>query len=91
MTGKICWPCKREMKPKENGVYVVELADSVPGPYKIWVGDLWSCAGCGASVALGFSNNPVAEHWQPEFAAVLAGVRNTDKFVEVPERLEQVI
>lgn len=90
MTGKICWPCRREMNPKTNGVYVVELAESVPGPYKVWVGDLWGCAGCGAEVALDFSK-PIAEHWQRDFGAILSSARNSDRYIEVPERSELIL
>lgn len=33
-------------------------------PYKLWVGDLWRCQGCGAEIVVGVGNGPVAEHYQ---------------------------
>jgi len=37
-------------------------------PYKLWSGDKWRCEGCGAEVISGVGFNPVAEHYQPDFA-----------------------
>jgi hypothetical protein len=36
-------------------------------PYKLWVGDLWECLGCKAQTVLGFGQNPISEHYRPEF------------------------
>ena len=36
-------------------------------PYKLWVGDLWKCQGCGHTLVVGVGMNPIAEHYQPEF------------------------
>jgi hypothetical protein len=89
MTGKICWPCQREMQPKTNGVYIIEHAKAIPGPYKIWLADLWHCAGCGAKVALVTAlTPPIAEHWQPEFKQVLEAAINSHQAIDVLESEE---
>lgn len=79
----ICVPCKRFFRPKKNGVFFIESMprgeNPPPGtkaphewkPYKLWRGDLWECQGCGAEIVEGVALEPVAEHYQPNFAAVL--------------------
>lgn len=77
----ICVPCQRFYRPKKNGYYFVEGMPRgndrpLPGtgepehwtPYKLWVGDLWECHGCGAEVVVGVPRHPIAEHYQPDFA-----------------------
>lgn len=49
--------------------------------YKLWVGDLWECRGCGAQVIVGVPPNPIAEHYQPGYrqqVASLAATRRID-------------
>lgn len=75
----ICVPCQRFFKPKKNGFYFLEgmpteasgdaRGKDAPGwlPYKLWVGDLWECEGCGAQIVYGVGRDRIAEHYQPEF------------------------
>ena len=75
----ICVACRRFFRPKKNGYPFIEgmptrdkprpgCADPNPWrPYKLWLGDQWECAGCGASIIIGVGAEPVAEHFQPEF------------------------
>lgn len=77
----ICVRCQRFYRPKKNGFNFVEgmPKEGSPGrgldepekwkPYKLWQGDLWQCAGCGSQVVIGVGNAPLAEHFQPDFAA----------------------
>ena len=37
-------------------------------PYKLWVGDLWECRGCGHQTIAGVSHRPLREHYEPDFA-----------------------
>lgn len=37
-------------------------------PYKLWVGDLWRCHGCGAEIIVGVAGSPVAHRHEKEFA-----------------------
>jgi hypothetical protein len=81
MLKPICVPCQRFYRPKKNGFYFVEgmplMNKAEPGkrdanlwgPYKLWCGDLWVCEGCGHEIVVGVGRNPLAEHYQPDFAA----------------------
>lgn len=82
----ICVPCERFMRPEKNGFYFTEGMPSVNdaptgvaglgkwAPYKVWVGDKWKCPDCGAEIIIGVGRGPIVEHYQPEFAAVQAGL-----------------
>jgi len=75
----ICVPCQRFYRPKKNGVLLLEGMpigqDVKPGtaepekwaPYKVWVGDLWECEGCGHETIAGVPSLPVTEHYQSDF------------------------
>lgn len=83
----VCVPCQRFFRAKKNGFYFIEAMPvagerPAPGisepekwtPYKVWVSDLWECEGCGARILSGFGREPLAEHYQPHFAEVVARV-----------------
>lgn len=76
----ICVPCQRFYRPKENDFAFVEgmpTHGAKPGheeadkwrPYKLWLGDLWECKGCGAQIVVGTGQQPVSEHYKPDFAS----------------------
>ena len=73
----ICVPCKLFYKPEKNGVYFIEGMPTGDGwkPYKIWVGDLWKCKGCGHEIISGVGHRELAIHHQVEFRAVLEGLQ----------------
>lgn len=75
----ICVPCQRFFRCQKNGFYFVEgmpEGNARPGledaekwsPYKLWVGDLWRCNGCGATIVVGIGSKQLAEHYEPGFA-----------------------
>lgn len=76
----ICVPCQRFFRMKKQGVYFIEgmpkVNRALPGtsqpqlwtPYKLWAGDRWECEGCGAVILAGFGSEPIAEHYQSDFA-----------------------
>lgn len=70
MPRPICAPCRTEMTPKKNGYRVHLRANGQP--YQLWDGDLWECRRCGVEVVIGFGQNPVAVHFEPEFPRFLA-------------------
>lgn len=35
--------------------------------YKLWVGDLWECRGCGHQLLSGFGQGPISEHYKPDY------------------------
>lgn len=76
----ICVPCQRFFRCKKNDFFFIEgmPADNgaAPGnsepekwrPYKVWAADRWECEGCGAVILSGFAREPIAEHYQLNFA-----------------------
>jgi len=76
----ICVPCQRFYRPKKTGYYFIEGMPTHNGaepgllepqswkPYKLWVGDLWECQGCGSNIVVGTGYNPISEHYLPNFA-----------------------
>lgn len=75
----ICVKCQRFYRPKKPGYFFIEAMPTENGaspgtaepekwkPNKLWCGDLWVCHGCGSEVVSGVGQDPVAEHYQPEF------------------------
>lgn len=82
----VCVKCQRFYRVKKNGYRFVEGMPkedgALPGtqeperwqPYKLWSSDLWECQGCGHQLLSGFGREPIAEHYQKEFAAQADGV-----------------
>jgi hypothetical protein len=76
----VCAPCQRFYRPSHNGRAFVEGMPSgnhvAPGkadpdnwrPYKLWMGDEWTCPDCGAVIIVGVGQGPISEHYQPDFA-----------------------
>jgi hypothetical protein len=63
--------CGRFMKVLKNSVTVEEQLED-GSPYKLWDADLWACPDCGHQVISGFGREPLAEHYQPGYAATRA-------------------
>lgn len=68
----VCVKCSRQMRPKQNGVDVTELARNKAEywPYKVWEGDLLECQDCGITVVYIGDNHgqlPWKEHHQEGF------------------------
>jgi hypothetical protein len=66
----ICMNCQLFFRPHRNGTYFTEgMQDGRGGwrPYKIWVGDLWKCKGCGHEIIVGVPSNPLREHYEDHF------------------------
>lgn len=76
----VCVPCQRFFRCVTTGFYFIEgmprVNGAAPGtaepekwqPYKVWTSDRWECEGCGAVILSGFGRQPVAEHYQSDFA-----------------------
>lgn len=56
------------MRVKQNGVTVEELTED-GRPYKLWDAELLECVECGVEIIAGFGLSPLAEHYQPDYAA----------------------
>ena len=52
-----CGKCQIELRPKYNGVPVIEM--TTRGPEAIWSADIWTCPDCGLEIVYGFSNDPI--------------------------------
>lgn len=64
-----CPKCRRFYKVKKSGFYFEEgmpRGDTWQS-YKLWVGDLYECEGCGAQVITGVGQHPLAEHYQRDY------------------------
>jgi hypothetical protein len=68
--------CRLFYRPYRNGTYFTEgMQDGAGGwkPYKIWVGDLWKCKGCGHELIVGVAREPLSEHYRDDFDWVRVG------------------
>ena len=68
----VCRLCLRWFRRMHVGVYVEErtrvAGESVP--YRLWHADLHECPSCGYQIVAGFGTEPVAEHYEPEYAGL---------------------
>jgi len=79
----ICFPCRRFYKPEKNDTVFMEnkpgTEHAAPGnetpdewvPYKLWMGDLWKCKGCGSEIIVGTGFDPISEHHMKGFNALV--------------------
>ena len=70
----VCVACGLFFKPKKNGFAWVEgmptvlvNGDEEWKPYKLWLGDLLACAGCGTEIIAGHGREPISIHHEPNF------------------------
>ena len=81
----ICVKCEVFYRPTCNGRYFVEGMPLVSGmtgntvratwkPYKVWVGDEWTCPSCDHVVIVGVGKEPVSEHFRDDMAEWLEAV-----------------
>lgn len=83
MNKPICLKCNRIFRVKKSGIAFIEgmpkESGAKPGwaepgkwqPYKLWMADKLECPGCGAQVLYGFGQQPVSEHYLPEFKSMV--------------------
>ncbi len=78
MPRPICVKCQIEYRPEKNGAIAEEMATGI-GSYKIWSADLLKCPICGHLIISEYGNNPLAEHYDPDYEERrLAEVRTAD-------------
>lgn len=75
----ICTKCQRFYRPKKNGYPFIEgmpigtgIAPGTADPehwedYKLWMGDLWICKGCGHELIVGCGHQPIKIQHEDEF------------------------
>ena len=80
----ICVRCRRFFRMKKGGFYFTEgmpkngTRRPEPGAehdadwqdYKLWVGDLWHCLGCGNEIISGVAYQPLRERHHNDFTDV---------------------
>lgn len=66
----VCGKCKTSFGTKEIGVYMVEMFNNPPRPYKIWNADRMVCK-CGEEVFSGFGLNSMMMQHEPGFEEML--------------------
>lgn len=66
-----CVKCCVEYVPIAVGVKAIETHLPSREPYKIWGADLWACPKCRSQILIGYGKNPIAEHYQDDFAQKL--------------------
>ncbi len=71
----ICADCQLFFTQEKSGTYFEE---GMPRgslerwqSYKLWVGDLWKCRGCGTEIIVGVPARPIAEHYEDNYASQL--------------------
>ena len=69
----ICVDCQLEMRAAKNG-FVIELM-AADQPYQKFSSDKFACPNCGFEVVVGVAIHPIAEHWQPGYAAEVADLQ----------------
>ena len=80
MPKMICAKDQTELRPKKNGVYLVETFQPDRKPYRIWSADLWICPECGSEIISGFSGQgltPIAEHFEENFMEIFQQAINS--------------
>lgn len=94
MPKPVCVPCRRFYRPHRNGTAFVEGKPkcgshlALPGleapdawdKYKLWMGDLWRCQGCGHEIIVGCGFTPISEDFHPDFEEQIVSW-NGDKIV----------
>lgn len=62
MPKPVCLKCGLFFKPTKTAVGWEEMmpVDSDWRPYKLWMGDLMECRGCGAEIISGHGGDPIA-------------------------------
>jgi hypothetical protein len=87
----VCVACERFYRPYKNGTFFLEMMPKDGSrrpesgtedrdawkPYKLWMGDLWRCGGCGHELIVGAGIVPISEHYKPEFAEMVEAFRAT--------------
>jgi len=62
-----------KLKCHRQGIDVVEtFGRDSDVPYKLWKADLYKCPDCGVEIISGFGNSNYAEHFEENFAKLLA-------------------
>ena len=76
----VCVKCEVELRPKKNGVGLLDYADF--GEYQIWDADLWECPRCNYQIVIGFGHSPIDIHNTDSFSATVECYKQKSKVIE---------
>ncbi len=77
MVYRACVPCATYLRPRKNGVIVLETFEDGHTPYKIWMADLFECPDCAHQIIDGYGVNPISEHYMDDFEKQMTYVTHT--------------
>lgn len=75
----VCLKCHLEMQVAQVGMRVQEMMNA-RDPYRIWSVDTFKCGYCDYEVAVRFAKAPLAEHFEPGWAGVVAQLPEAVKY-----------
>ncbi len=84
MMYRACVPCATYLRPRKNGIVVLETFEDGEKPYKIWMADLFECPKCGHQMIDGFGAEAWGEHYEADFADKLKEVTHTIRGCPLP-------
>lgn len=71
---RVCVACEVEMKPKQNGVVLVEAATF--GFLSLHMADVWHCPACGHEAIIGVADDALFGHWE---GGIVEEIRRREK------------
>ena len=74
------------MYPYQNGVCVVLYAYNPPVPCEAFAADIWACRGCDNQIVTGYSEYPIATHYDGRMGGVMRQAAKHNSLVEVFEK-----
>ena len=66
----VCVRCQVGYQIAKSGVYLIEMFNDPPEPYKLWNADLWQCPICNHQIVRGFGNEAV-QHFQADLNEIV--------------------
>lgn len=86
MPNPVCVKCQLEMRPKLNGVGLLELA-TPNRPYQIWSSDLFKCPRCNYEILIGYAEVPT-HHSDERFMKQIEFCKKHTRLVLDYEKIE---
>ena len=75
MPAPTCVQCQVGFDRIKSGIFLVEMFNDPPRPYKVWHADLWECQKCEEQIVSGYGQGPLSEHFQEHFDSGLANLK----------------
>ena len=72
----VCCDCRTPFVPHKNDI-VVNECNADGESVRLWCADLWICPSCDHRMIKGWGQNPIAEHYEEGYDAVLSKCKST--------------